>query len=71
MSYMFVMGSCAACNNPISFNPERVPSIRIEGVREPLCKTCFHRWNEIHRTAKGMEPIPLNPDAYEPVEVDA
>jgi len=67
--YMFVIGNCIACGTLITFNPEHVPSIRVKGSREPLCRACFAKWNEIHRTSKGIEAISLHPDAYEPEAV--
>lgn len=69
MAYMFVTGDCAACGKFIDYNPHHVPSIRVEGHRKAICEDCFHRWNKIHRTDKGLEPLPLHPDAYEPAEV--
>ena len=68
MGYALCFGSCVNCGKPIAFNPERVPSIRVKGKgeKEPLCETCFGKWNEIHRTSKGLEPIPLDPNAYGP-----
>jgi len=69
MAWMFVQGSCVACNAFISFNPNRVPSISVDGRREPLCELCHARWNKIHRTAKNLEPVPIHPDAYGPEEV--
>lgn len=60
-------GSCVACQAPIAFNPHRVPSLTVSGQREPLCRVCFARWNTIHRTSKGLEALPLNSDAYEPM----
>ncbi len=69
MPFMFVVGQCVACGALITFNPHHVPSIRVNGSREPLCPACFARWNEIHRTSKGLEPLPLHPDAFEPEEV--
>lgn len=68
MGFMFVMGPCVACQTVITFHPDFVPSIRVNGVLEPLCKGCFHKWNEIHRTSVGLEPIPLDPRAYEAKE---
>jgi len=62
---MFVIGGCIACNAIITFNAEHVPSIRVNGVREPLCRACFAKWNEIHRISKGLAPEPLHPQAYE------
>ena len=59
-------GRCAGCGVLLSFNPERVPSIRIDGAREPLCRSCHSEWNRIHRTSKGLDPVPIDPMAYEP-----
>jgi hypothetical protein len=66
--YCWIIGSCVACGRTIQFNPNRVPSIRVGGVgeKEPLCRSCFNQWNTIHRTSKGLEPIALDPQAYEP-----
>ena len=69
MSFMLVHSPCAACEQLIGYNPHRVPSIRVNGTREPLCRTCFDRWNVINRTSQGLEPEPLHPKAYEAVEV--
>ena len=71
-SVCWASGPCVACGVLIPiFNPVCVPSIRVNGEREPLCRTCFERWNQIHRTSKGLEPLPLNPNAYQPAnEVD-
>jgi len=69
MAYMFVHGFCAHCNTPISFNPDHVPSLRVQGTRVPICEGCFNEWNRIHRTSQGLDPIPLHPEAYEPKEV--
>ncbi len=68
MGAMFCMGACINCEAIITFNPHHVPSLTINGSREPLCRGCFNRWNEIHRTSKGLDPVPLHPEAYEPAE---
>lgn len=65
MGYCFVIGQCCGCHATITFNPVRVPSLRVNGSKEPLCPGCFARWNEIHRTSKGLEPIEAHPDAWE------
>jgi len=65
---MFCIAGCVSCGQMISFAPSRVPSIRVEGRREPLCRGCFDRWNEIHRVSKGLPPVPLQPGAYAPEE---
>ena len=64
MSYMMVVGACVSCRAFITFHPDFVPSIRVEGEREPLCRACFTRWNEIHRVSKGLEPLSLHSQAY-------
>lgn len=69
MSWMIMHGFCISCNRIISFNPERVPSLRVDGEREPLCQNCFGLWNEAHRVSKGLEPIELKVGAYEPEPV--
>jgi len=69
MAYMWVIGDCINCGTMINFNPNHVPSLIIDGVREPLCEKCFDRWNEIHRISKDYGPVPLHPNAYKPEEV--
>ena len=63
--HMFMVASCCSCRAVVFCNPERVPSLVIEGVREPLCRSCFDLWNDIHRTSKGLEPVALDPAAYD------
>ena len=70
MGYMMVHGPCVGCGVLMSYNAERVPSLVLNGEREPLCRDCFDRWNKIHRTSKGLPPEPINPDAYNPLPVD-
>jgi len=66
MAFVMVHGRCVSCSAIISFNPDFVPSIRVTGEREPLCRACHARWNEIHRTSKGLPSIKIDPRAYEP-----
>lgn len=63
MGYMFATGSCLACGNLFTFNPEKVPSK--DG--EPICKQCMDLINEL-RAERGEDPFLVPPDAYEPVE---
>lgn len=74
MGYVFVMAPCLLCKQPFSFNPNFVPSIKVNsegksdpnGKREPICQTCHTRANEA-RKAAGVEPWPEPlPGAYEP-----
>ena len=67
--FMMCVGACVACKVTITFNPNRVPSITVNGQREPVCRNCFARWNEIHRISKGLEPLLIHPDAFSPEPV--
>jgi hypothetical protein len=64
--YVFCYGSCVNCERPISFHPHKVPSIRLNGQREPLCVQCFNKWNHVQRVSKGLAPVSLDPEAYGP-----
>ena len=75
MPYATLYFTCIACGRPDMGNPYKIPSITItfvngtavpdpSGSREPRCQLCAHRLNEI-RLAKGLEPFPIPPDAYE------
>lgn len=65
--YMFATGPCAGCRRPFSFNPELVPSVTINGRREPFCLDCIELANP-RRAEKGLPPIVPLPGAYEPTE---
>jgi hypothetical protein len=67
MGYALAHGSCFGCARIISFNPMRVPSITINGSREPISQACVIRINPA-RIANGLDPIVPLPDAYEPCE---
>lgn len=66
--WMFVLGDCYECGRPFTFNAEHVPSVVVDGQREPFCRECVERANPV-RIANGLEPIVPHPDAYEPGEV--
>lgn len=64
MGFMWVIGLCVGCRQIFGFNPLRVPSIVVKDQREPLCRTCAERWNELHpENARDIYP-----DAYEPLD---
>lgn len=67
MGWMVCMGLCASCRRTFEFNPERVPSVRVNGEREPVCKSCINAANAL-RQARGLDPIVPLPGAYEPEE---
>lgn len=69
MSYMFVVAPCVFCGATITCNPTHVPSVKVDGKREPMCKACHTEANEV-RVEKGLEPWPEpHPEAYEGEEV--
>jgi hypothetical protein len=61
------MGPCYSCKALFSFNPNLVPSIRINGNREPICQNCIERANPL-RKANGLEEIVALPGAYDACE---
>ncbi len=66
MGFCFAFSLCAACHQSFAYNPLRVPSIRINGVKEPLCRGCVLEWNT-RMVKAGKEPHPIPDDAYEPI----
>jgi hypothetical protein len=62
---MFVLGECFACHRPFTFSATRVPSVVINGHREPICQHCVDRVNP-RRIANGLDPIVPLPGAYDP-----
>jgi hypothetical protein len=70
MSFMLAHGCCCGCGSLFSFNPNRVPSIRVNGVREPVCQSCIERSNRIRAAANPPLPlIEILPGAYDAEEV--
>jgi len=63
--YVFATSDCYGCKNLFSYNPNLVPSVRVNGVREPICANCVERANP-ERIKNGLEPISVMPEAYEP-----
>lgn len=69
MGYALGMSACYGCKRIFCYNPNRVPTIPINGSREPVCRTCIERANP-ERIKRGLEPIVPLPDAYEPLDED-
>jgi hypothetical protein len=65
--FVFVLGPCYGCCKPFTFNPLRVPSIVVNGERQPICRECVALANP-RRKANGLAEIVPHPDAYEPWE---
>jgi hypothetical protein len=68
MGWMSAHGPCWTCGRLISFSPTRVPSVVVDGVREPLCAICVERANVL-RAEAGQELIVPLPGAWDPDEV--
>jgi hypothetical protein len=63
MGYVMIVGTCIGCKGVFGFNPVHVPSVRIDGKREPICKACVDRVNPI-RKMHGVPEIVPHPEAY-------
>ena len=76
--HAIALGPCWACGTVFAFNPERVPSISIDGrgqpclegqgTKRPLCRDCVNQANQ-ERATLGLDPIPILPGAYEGLEL--
>lgn len=67
MGVYYCVGCCVVCRKNFMFNPHRVPSIRIDGVRREVCRDCFDVANA-KRKKLGVEPHKILAGAYEPAE---
>ena len=65
--YMACYGYCVGCRRLFSFNPDLVPSILVDGTKQPICQTCVDAANP-KRIANGLQPIVPLPGAYEAEE---
>ena len=63
--FAYAMSECYGCKRMMTYNPTHVPSIRINGQREPICLQCVHQCNPA-RVKNGLAPIIPHRDAYEP-----
>ena len=66
MGYALMYSPCFGCGAIFGFNPHKVPSIRHEGERRPICRRCVELVNPA-RVKNGLEPIVVHPDAYQPI----
>jgi hypothetical protein len=66
--FVYVLGPCFGCCRVFAFNADLVPSIRHEGVKQPICQDCVDTVNP-QRVANGLDPIVVRPGAYQPQEV--
>jgi hypothetical protein len=64
--YVIAFGPCIGCKRSFGYNPHWVPSIVVNGEREPICRDCVALANP-RRQANGLAEIVPHPDAYEPL----
>ncbi len=64
--YVICTGTCYGCKQLFTFHSLYVPSLTIDGEREPFCRTCNERANAI-RKDKRMPPLEVHPRGYEPL----
>ena len=67
MGYVYMTSQCFSCKQLFDYNPHRVPSLTIRGVREPFCKRCVEEANP-KRIANGLEAVEILDGAYEPMK---
>lgn len=67
MGWVFLTADCIACGRTFTCSPSKVPSVRVEGKREPVCRPCVESANRI-RKENGMELFTILPGAYEAEE---
>lgn len=67
MGFVYIQSACFGCGQVFTYHPNKVPSVRVKGQREPICQACVARVNPT-RIANGLEPIVPLPGAYEPAD---
>jgi hypothetical protein len=63
--YAFIVGACVGCGKMMTFHPHKVPSLRVDGDRKPVCRTCIEVANP-KRIANGLDAFVIPDGAYEP-----
>ena len=64
MGYAMAVSACFGCGRAFGYNPHKVPSIPIKGVKQPICRMCVERVNPM-RKANGVPEIIPDPEANE------
>ena len=68
MTYAVMMSPCLTCGRIFGYNPHRVPSLLINGERQPVCLPCIDQENR-RRQLVGQDLLAdPHPDAYEPTK---
>lgn len=47
---------CAACEAATWIHPDLCPSIRVDGVRRAICRSCFDAWEHLHPGKFKLDP---------------
>lgn len=68
MAFMFLVCFCYTCGHLFTCNPDLVPSLPVDGIKEPICRACINAANP-KRIANGLTPIVPLPGAYGAQEV--
>lgn len=63
MGVCFAISACINCGRVFPYNPVLVPSVRVNGSREPICDRCIGPINA-KRVELGLEPAVVHPNAY-------
>ena len=58
------VSACVGCGRTFAYHPHKVPSVVVNGTREPVCEACVERANPT-RVANGLAPIVPLPGAYD------
>lgn len=67
--YALMHSECLGCGKIFAYNPKRVPSLPVNGVKEPICLSCVEAANE-ERLEKGLKPFKIHKDAYKPISAE-
>lgn len=62
--FAFAVTACIGCNRLFSCNPALVPSVSLDGMRQPVCRSCVDRLNR-NRARHHLQKIEPAPGAYE------
>jgi hypothetical protein len=67
MGFMWCFAECIGCRVLFGFNPERVPSIYVDGEKQPVCGVCMAMRNK-KRREQGLAEDEVMQGAYEAVD---
>ena len=67
--FALMHSECLGCGKVFAYNPKHVPSLPVDGVKEPICLSCVETANQ-ERSDKGVEPFVIHPNAYAPIDAD-